>query len=151
MSRSPTKGSWASSDAARKIMQGNRGRDTRPELALRSALHGVGERFLVDAPLPGLRRRADILFSRARVAVFVDGCFWHGCPDHFRPPKTNARYWREKVERNRERDLETSRALAADGWTVVRIWEHEDIYQACRRLVATVALARGTQLPSGQP
>jgi len=106
-------------------MQSNRGRDTSPELAVRQLLHATGLRYRVDfAPLGG-RRRADIVFTRKRVAVFIDGCFWHGCPIHATRPKTNADYWGPKLDRNVERDLETTASLESAGWTVLRFWEHE--------------------------
>jgi DNA mismatch endonuclease (patch repair protein) len=121
-------------------MQGNKRRDTRPELALRRAVHALGLRYRVDAaPVPGLRRRADLLFTRARVAVYLDGCFWHGCPQHYTIPKgPNASYWADKVARNRERDRDTDRRLGADGWHVIRIWEHEDAHEAAQRVLAAV-------------
>lgn len=107
-------------------MQAVRGRDTKPELLLRSALHRRGLRFYVDrAPLPKMRRRADLVFPRKRVAVYVDGCFWHGCPVHGTWPKNNADWWREKIERNQARDRDTDQQLEEAGWTVVRVWEHE--------------------------
>ncbi|WP_328594142.1 very short patch repair endonuclease [Actinomadura macrotermitis] len=111
----------------RKSMQSNKGRDTKPELALRRAVHALGLRYRVSArPLPDLRRTADLVFTRAKVAVFVDGCFWHGCPEHHTKAATNAGYWAEKVRRNRERDEETNRLLTEAGWQVIRFWEHED-------------------------
>jgi DNA mismatch endonuclease (patch repair protein) len=107
-------------------MQANRGRDTKPEMAVRRAAHAAGLRYRVDRrPIPTLNRRADLVFTRAKVAVFVDGCFWHGCPEHHTVAKSNAPFWAEKVRRNRERDAETDRLLAEGGWTVVRAWEHE--------------------------
>ena len=119
--------SWASSDATRHSMQGNRSRDTRPEVAVRSAVHAMGLRYRVAArPMREVRRTADLVFRGARVAVFVDGCFWHGCPDHFVAPRTNAEYWAAKIGRNRDRDAETDAWLAAAGWAVVRVWEHEE-------------------------
>lgn len=106
-------------------MQRNRGRDTSPELAVRRVLHAAGLRYRVDfAPLGG-RRRADIVFTRKRIAVFIDGCFWHGCPTHATRPKANADYWGPKLDRNIERDLETTASLQSEGWTVLRFWEHE--------------------------
>jgi DNA mismatch endonuclease, patch repair protein len=102
-----------------------RRRDTRPELAIRRLLHGRGMRYRVDATLPGMRRRADLVFISARVAVFVDGCFWHGCPEHGTQPKNNAAWWERKIAANAERDRDTDGRLAADGWTVLRVWEHE--------------------------
>ena len=115
-----------SSPAARSRMVAARQRDTKPELQLRSALHRMGLRFRVDVrPLPDLPRRADIVFRRARVAVFVDGCFWHGCPEHGTRSKANAEWWRLKIEKNRERDSNTTDFLREAGWRVVRAWEHE--------------------------
>lgn len=115
-----------SSPAVRKIMQGNKGSDTRPEIAIRSILHRRGVRYRKDiAPIPGLRRRADIVFTRQRLAVFIDGCFWHGCPEHYHAPRTNSGYWKAKVEKNRARDIDTNRRLLAEGWAVLRLWEHE--------------------------
>jgi DNA mismatch endonuclease, patch repair protein len=115
----------SSADALRR-MTSQRQRDTKGELELRSLLHRRGLRFRVHALLPGLRRRSDIVFTRARVAVFVDGCFWHGCPEHGSWPKQNANWWREKIEANQRRDRDTDARLKAAGWTVVRVWEHDD-------------------------
>lgn len=106
-------------------MRANRGRDTGPELALRRAIHARGLRYFVNRrPVSRVRRTADLVFPRARLAVFVDGCFWHGCPVHHTVAKANADFWADKVTRNRERDAETNRLLADEGWTVLRIWEH---------------------------
>jgi DNA mismatch endonuclease (patch repair protein) len=124
-------------------MQANKGRDTKPELALRSAVHTLGLRYRVSTrPLPAIRRTADMVFTRARVAVFMDGCFWHGCPEHHTKSATNAAYWAEKVRRNRERDAETDRLLAEAGWHVIRIWEHEDPCQAAVRVAEEVRARR---------
>lgn len=109
-------------------MQANRSRDTKPELAVRQAAHAAGLRYRVDRrPIPVLNRRADMVFTRAKVGVFVDGCFWHGCPQHHTVAKSNASFWAEKVRRNRERDAETDRLLVDAGWAVVRVWEHEPV------------------------
>jgi DNA mismatch endonuclease (patch repair protein) len=117
---------WASSAAARKVMQGNRGRDTVAELAIRRLVHARGLRYRVSArPEGDLRRTADLLFTRARVAVFIDGCYWHGCSEHFNLPVTNVDYWETKVGRNRSRDIETTAVLEERGWLVLRFWEHE--------------------------
>jgi DNA mismatch endonuclease (patch repair protein) len=90
-----------------------------------------GLRYRVDVPLlPSLRRRADLVFPRARVAVFVDGCFWHGCPLHATAPKNNAAWWRNKLDRNVARDRDTDRRLIEAGWTVLRFWEHDDVLRA---------------------
>lgn len=111
-------------------------RDTTPELAIRSELHRRGLRFRVDrAPVPGLRSRADIVFGPAKVAVYVDGCFWHSCPEHGTRPKANAEWWERKLDRNQERDRETDCVLREHGWKVVRIWEHEDPVAAADRVV----------------
>lgn len=127
--------SWASTPATRAVMQGNRGRDTQPEKALRASLHRLGLRYRVNYPSPATPRRTiDVAFTRQRVAVFVDGCFWHGCPDHHRPAVTNASFWSAKVSANRSRDHETTKALEAAGWRVLRLWEHEDPDGAARRV-----------------
>ena len=116
-------------------------RDTGPELALRRALHARGRRFRVNAPIPGLpRRRADITFSRQKVAVFVDGCFWHSCPIHGTRPKDNSVWWAEKLARNVARDADTDDHLARTGWTVVRIWEHETVANAVAMVEASLGL-----------
>lgn len=120
-------------------MRGNRGRDTGPELALRRAVHGRGLRYFVNRrPLKDVRRTADLVFPAARVAVFVDGCFWHGCPDHHVAAKANADFWAEKVKQNRARDGETDRLLAEAGWATLRIWEHVPIDVAADLVVETV-------------
>lgn len=117
---------WASSAAARNTMQANRGRDTKAELAVRRLVHARGLRYRVNVrPERDLRRTADLLFTRARVAVFIDGCYWHGCPQHFSIPATNLDYWEGKIGRNRRRDIETTALLEERGWTVLRFWEHE--------------------------
>ena len=116
-----------SSPAVSRRMQLQASRDTAPERTLRSARHRDGLRFRVHVrPIPGVRREADIVFPKARVAIFVDGCFWHGCPQHASWPKANADWWRQKIEANRRRDADTDERLRAAGWTVVRVWTHED-------------------------
>lgn len=108
-------------------MSRQRRRDTDAEMMLRRLLHARGLRYRVDRPLPGMpRRRADLMFPAQRVAVFVDGCFWHGCPEHKTEPKKNGAWWATKLARNVERDRETDAHLAELGWTVVRVWEHEE-------------------------
>ena len=120
-------------------MQNTPTRDTPAELALRSALHAAGLRYRVDtAPIVGVRRRADLVFRRARVAVFVDGCFWHACPEHGGVPKVNAAWWSAKLSRTRERDADTDRLLNEHGWLSVRVWEHEPVGAAAERVKATV-------------
>ena len=124
-------------------MIGNRSRDTAPELALRSALHALGLRFRVDArPVAAIPRRADVVLRGDRVAVFLDGCFWHGCPDHFRPPATHADYWTAKIAANRARDASTGALLEAAGWAVIRVWEHEPTPDAARRVLAALLQVR---------
>jgi DNA mismatch endonuclease (patch repair protein) len=120
-------GSWAVSPGRRRNMQANRSRDTKPELALRRLLHARGMRYRVATrPLPELRRTADIVFRRARVAVFVDGCYWHGCPEHYRVPRQHTGYWSAKIAMNVDRDRDTDVRLHEAGWKVLRFWEHED-------------------------
>jgi DNA mismatch endonuclease, patch repair protein len=125
------------SASARLALQGRK--DTAPELALRRALHALGYRYAVDAPLPGIpRRRCDLLFGRRKVVVFVDGCFWHGCPQHATIPSANRAWWEDKLRGNRERDRDTDDRLQLAGWTVVRVWEHEDVSEALPRLVGVL-------------
>lgn len=123
-------------------MRRQRRRDTAAEVAIRSLLHRRGFRFRVDYPLPGLRRRADIAFPQERVAVMVDGCFWHSCPQHGTWPKENAAWWREKIGRNVARDRDTDAKLADAGWVSVRIWEHEDTAAAAARIISAVVAER---------
>jgi DNA mismatch endonuclease (patch repair protein) len=136
-------GSWATTPAVRKAMRANRSRDTKPELAVRSAAHALGLRYRVNArPLPDVRCRADMVFTRCRVAVFIDGCWWHGCPLHYRPPKANAAYWAAKVNRNVARDRRIDQCLAQADWLVVRIWAHDDPEQAAQRLAGVIRTLR---------
>jgi DNA mismatch endonuclease (patch repair protein) len=124
-----------SSTLVERRMKNTPRRDTPKELALRRELHSRGLRYLVDsAPLPGLRRRADLVFRGARVAVFVDGCFWHGCPRHGTVPVANRNWWVEKLARNVERDCDTGERLRQAGWHVVRVWEHEATPAAADRV-----------------
>ncbi|MFI1066059.1 very short patch repair endonuclease [Streptomyces spororaveus] len=133
----PPTGSWASSAARRRNMQAIRSRDTKPEQLVRRLVHAQGLRYRVAArPLPDLRRTADMVFRPAKVAVFIDGCYWHGCPDHYVPPKTNSGYWSEKVSGNMARDRDTDERLKAAGWTVLRFWEHEPP-EGCALTIAT--------------
>lgn len=121
-------------------MQSNRGRDTKPELAVRKLVHARGLRYRVDArPLVHLNRRADLVFRRVKVAVFVDGCFWHGCPLHHTRARANAEFWATKVATNRARDEETDRLLGEAGWCIVRAWEHEDPAVIAEQVVVAVA------------
>lgn len=110
-----------------RVMRANRGANTRPEVALRSAMHRRGLRFRIGIVLVAgrVRVRPDVVFTRARVVVFVDGCFWHQCPNHGRSPRTNQDYWLPKLRANVDRDRRIDEALAEAGWEVVHVWEHE--------------------------
>src|SRR5688572_8964342 len=131
--------SFAGSVQTRRRMQAVRRRDTPPELAIRSVLYSRGLRYRVDyAPLASVRRKADIVFTKMRVAVFVDGCFWHACPEHATWPKVNAEWWRAKIEGNRRRDEDTDHKLSEAGWTVVRVWAHEESLLAVERILTAV-------------
>jgi len=131
----------ASSPDALRRMKATRRRDTAAEMAIRSALHTRGLRFRVDRSiLPGVRRRADIVFVTAKVAVFVDGCFWHCCPIHQTYPKANMKWWTAKLQANRQRDADTNRQIREAGWFVARIWEHESPGDAITRIVKLVQL-----------
>jgi DNA mismatch endonuclease (patch repair protein) len=124
-------------------MLGNKGGFTKPEVALRSALHAAGYRFRKDyrIDLNGIRARPDVAFTRAKVAVFLDGCFWHRCPDHGTLPTRNAHYWTPKLARNVERDREQDKALSEAGWTVVRLWEHVPLPEAVQAVEAALRRA----------
>ncbi|SCK15780.1 T/G mismatch-specific endonuclease [Streptomyces sp. LamerLS-316] len=125
-------------------------RDTKPEVAVRRLLHAAGYRFRVNARVPDMPRRTiDIVFTRAKVAVMIDGCFWHGCPVHATQPKSNAEWWREKLDRNMARDRETTEHLAAAGWTVLRFWEHEAPDGAAELVAAAVEQERRTRNKGG--
>ncbi|WP_436984777.1 very short patch repair endonuclease [Streptomyces sp. enrichment culture] len=115
-------------------------RDTKPERTIRSLLHAAGKRYRVDLrlKLQGAQPRPDIVFTRARVAVFVDGCFWHCCPEHGRQPGVNGGYWGPKLERNVARDRAANEALEAAGWTVIRVWEHEEPDKAAARIIGAL-------------
>lgn len=120
-------------------MAGQARRDTKPEMELRRALWRQGLRYRVDAsPVIGIRRRADVVFTRARVAVFVDGCFWHSCPDHATVPKTNQSWWIDKLQKNVDRDRDTDAQLHASGWTVIRAWEHDDMETVADRVAQVI-------------
>jgi len=124
-----------SSEAALARMKAAKPRDTAPEKALRSVLHRKGLRYrLNEKPVENLNRKADIIFRPVKVAVFVDGCFWHGCPVHGTQAKANAEFWIQKIKQNQERDLDTTRLLEALGWRVIRVWEHEDPEEVSQRI-----------------
>ncbi|MEU9674445.1 very short patch repair endonuclease [Streptomyces parvus] len=135
----PPEGSWASSAARRRNMQAIRSRDTKPERLIRRLVHANGLRYRVAArPLPDLRRTADMVFRPAKVAVFIDGCYWHGCPEHYVSPKTNPGYWSEKVARNVARDRDTDERLSAAGWLVLRFWEHQSSDACALSIISAV-------------
>lgn len=123
-------------------MRANRRRDTSPEMALRSELFRRGLRFRVDFPVKvdGRSPRPDVAFTRTRIAVFVDGCFWHGCPAHFKRPSKNREYWDPKIARNIERDREQDQLLMDAGWAVIRVWEHESTESAANRVCSALSL-----------
>lgn len=125
-------------------------RDTAPEVAVRRLLHASGFRYRVNVPVPGLPRRTiDIVFPKTKIAVFLDGCFWHGCPQHATHPKANAEWWRVKLDKNMTRDVETTGHLVAQGWTVLRFWEHEAVDDVAHRIAAIVESKRpGANHPS---
>ena len=124
-----------SSKAALNRMKAAKPKDTAPEKALRSELYKLGLHYRIDVrPVKELNRRADIVFRSAKVAVFVDGCFWHGCSKHGTQAKANAEFWRNKIERNKERDEETNRLLKKAGWKVVRVWEHQNMKNAALKI-----------------
>jgi DNA mismatch endonuclease (patch repair protein) len=120
----------ASSPLASSRMRKVRQRGTKRELEIRSALHKIGMRFRVQiTPLEDLRRQADIAFRREKIAIFIDGCFWHGCPIHRTLPKSNTEWWTEKLQANIRRDEDTNLRLREAGWLVLRFWEHEETTQ----------------------
>lgn len=132
------------SEAVSKVMRGNRKTDSRPEAALRRELHRRGLRYRKN---PAIRTgigivRPDLVFPSAKVAVFVDGCFWHSCPVHGNSPTTNRAYWEPKLQRNRERDARGTASLIADKWTVLRIWEHTPLIEAADAVESAVRRAR---------
>jgi DNA mismatch endonuclease, patch repair protein len=140
---------FPTSKAASAVMRGNKKVDTRPELAVRRRLHALGLRYRVNhlLTLPELKVRPDVVFLRVRVAVFVDGCFWHGCPAHGTKPRSNATYWYSKILRNQERDQRIDAVLRANGWQVIRAWEHEDPNAVSKMIAYAVEAkrsARGT-------
>lgn len=120
-------------------MERQRRRDTKPETALRRLLYQRGLRYRVDCPaLAGSRRRHDLVFTKARTAVEVRGCFWHSCPLHATAPKANAEWWSAKLAANAKRDANTAEQLEEAGWALVVVWEHEDPELAAERVAAVV-------------
>lgn len=131
--------------ATSRRMSAQLSQNTEIEMRLRSSLHARGLRYRVhQRPVDHLARVADIVFSRGRVAVFVDGCFWHGCPLHGTWPKRNSTFWRDKIEANVRRDQNTDASLIEAGWVPIRIWEHEDVQEAADRITAIVRSRAGT-------
>lgn len=127
-------------------------RDTAPELALRSALHAMGLRYRIQVHVPGnRRRRIDIAFTKVKVAVFVDGCFWHGCLVHGTRPATNREWWDWKIQGNKARDEDTNRLLADNDWEVVRVWEHEPVVEAAVRVRQVVQARRKSSWAHSEP
>jgi DNA mismatch endonuclease (patch repair protein) len=126
------------SDAARAVMRANRKKNTRPEVAVRRALHAKGFRYRIHLPVraEGKSVRADIVFPKQKLAVFIDGCFWHSCPVHGNSPRVNTGYWIPKLERNKARDTEVNARLARSGWRVLRIWEHVSADEAVEEIAA---------------
>lgn len=138
--------SWATNSATQRSMQGNRSKDTLAELAVPRALHTKNLRYRVNMrPLPELPRTADVVSTRAEVAVFIDGCFWHAGPTHHVEPKGNVDYSRPMIGRNRARVLETSRRLEGAGWIVLRFWEHQAPDAVVKEIFDVV---RATQAPN---
>ena len=130
-------------------MQAIRSRDTKPEKLIRRLVHAKGLRYRVAArPLPDLRRTADLVFRPAKVAVFIDGCYWHGCPEHYVPPKTNSGYWSDKIVRNVKRDRDTDQRLEQAGWLVLRFWEHEPSDTCADTISVTVERRRSSETRS---
>lgn len=126
-------------------MQRNRATDTGPEVRVRSAVHALGLRYFKHAsPLKGLRCRADLVFPTERVAVFIDGCFWHGCPQHGRMPQTNRHYWEPKIARNIARDKRNNAVLEGAGWLVIRAWEHEPVGNVAQHIADLVISRRSS-------
>jgi len=134
--------------AVRNVMRANRGVNTKPELRMRSLVHKAGLRYSINVrPEQEINRRADLVFRSAKVAVFIHGCFWHGCSKHFVAPKINRKYWNEKILRNRQRDRETRRFLSRKGWQVLVYWEHQDFDYCVDNLVACIVQRRKQKHP----
>lgn len=125
-------------------------KNTAPELAVRRAVHALGLRYRVDrSPVRGVRSRADLVFGPPRIAVYIDGCFWHGCPTHATVPKANRDWWLQKLEANQARDRRTTETLTAHGWLVLRFWEHEDPVEVATAIAEAVR-ARRIELSGGR-
>ncbi len=138
----------SSAEASRRMAK-VRQKGTDAEMALRRELYRIGLRYRVDYEvLKKPRRVADVAFPKLRVAVFVDGCFWHGCPEHASWPKQNSEFWRQKIEANRQRDMDTNERLDRIGWTVMRFWQHESPAEAAESVARVVTMARSKLSPS---
>ncbi|MEV8014930.1 very short patch repair endonuclease [Streptomyces sp. NPDC086554] len=134
-------------------MSKQRSRDTKPEVAVRRLLHSAGLRYRLQRPVPGMvRNTIDIAFPGPHVAIFIDGCFWHGCPEHATFPKSNPEFWREKIDKNAMRDTRTTAHLESLGWTVLRFWEHEKPEQVAAQVTAALRSAKnaGRSAPRSQ-
>ncbi len=141
----------ASSPSVRYRMSRQQRRDTQPEILVRRVLHSRGVRYRVDAvPEPGLRCKADLVWRGLRLAVFIDGCFWHGCPEHATRPKANEAWWAEKLDGNIQRDRRTDEELTSRGWTVLRFWEHEQPATVADSICATSAELRAAMKQPAQ-
>lgn len=141
------KGAYVTTPGRSRNMAAIRRRDTKPEVELRSALQRLGLRFRKDHPIhiDGKLIRPDVAFTKRRVAIFVDGCFWHSCPEHGRQPGVNGEYWSPKLEGNVIRDKAQTAALQSAGWTVIRCWEHESV-DAVLVVVQEVLAARADRV-----
>lgn len=138
----------SSSTEASRRMARVRQKGTNAEIALRRELYRIGLRYRVNYDvLKKPRRVADVAFPGLEIAVFIDGCFWHGCPDHASWPKQNAEFWRQKIEANRLRDLDTNERLRSKGWTILRFWEHESPIKAAEIVAQTVIMVRRITAP----
>lgn len=132
-------------------MQGQRRRDTTSEMQVRRKLHAAGFRYRVDHRLePSLRCRGDIVFRRAKIVVFIDGCFWHGCPLHATSPRNNAQWWREKLDANMSRDRRNQLELERLGWRVLRFWEHEEAQHVVEKISEAVYVATNGDRVAGR-
>ncbi|MGH2771299.1 MAG: very short patch repair endonuclease [Actinomycetota bacterium] len=138
----------ATTPGTRRSMRSNCRVDTRPEVALRRVLHATGLRFRKDLRivLNGTNVRPDVVFTRVKVAIFLDGCWWHRCPEHGMQPKRNAEFWARKFDENVFRDRRADAALMTANWAVIRVWEHEDLDLAAQRIVAVVNARRAADL-----
>ena len=124
-------------------MSRTRGKDSAAELCVRRELHRRGYRYRIGIrPVPELRRTGDIVFTRAKVVIMVDGCFWHRCPEHYRSPKTRTEFWRAKIKDNVARDEDTTRQLIGAGWTVLRFWEHQDVDSVVDEIASVIGASR---------